>query len=113
MHSDIERARRLARLLDSEFRIFSYRFGLDPILGLVPGLGDLATMLLGLYIVRIAQNANAPAHILRHMFAALVLDLAMGAIPFVGDLGDFVFRANNYNIKLLESHLRKTGRLER
>lgn len=100
----LRRYSRLAWLLDQAFRIPAtrWRFGLDPILGLVPGLGDLFTAILGAYGVLLARQLGAPASIQIRMMLNLVADAVAGALPVVGDIFDFAFKANARNLLLLE-----------
>jgi hypothetical protein len=94
----------LARWMDDRF--------LDPLLGLVlPGVGDLLGSLLGLYPVVLAWRRRAPKALLARMLLNLAADAAGGAIPIVGDIWDFMFKANARNLELLEA--RSTGRVVR
>lgn len=91
----IQRAELVARLLDRSY--------LDPILGFVaPGLGDGVGLLLGLYIVFAARKAKASRLLQARMLLNLAADGLIGAIPFVGDLFDIVFKANTRNLELLK-----------
>lgn len=104
--SDIEQ---LATLLDAQFRIpgTSLRFGYDSIIGLVPGVGDSVTALLGGYIVYRARQLGAPPSLIARMLLNLGVDAAFGSIPIVGDVFDFAFKANRKNVALLRQHLAK------
>jgi hypothetical protein len=101
------RARDLARILDSAFRVpgTRYRFGLDPILGLIPGLGDAIGGGFGFYLLFLAYRAGAPPIILIRMFGHIGLDVLLGAVPLVGDLLDVGYKANIRNLGLLERYL--------
>jgi Domain of unknown function (DUF4112) len=98
------RYRAVANLLDQFFRVpgTSLRFGLDPLLGLIPGAGDLATAALGAYGLIVAAQLGAPASIQLRMLLNLLLDAGIGAIPIAGDLFDFAFKAHVRNLRLLE-----------
>lgn len=99
----VARAIRLARLLDDRF--------LDPILGvLLPELGDTVGMVLGLYPVFVAYREGLPRTLLARMVLNLALDLLVGAIPALGDIFDFAFRANRRNAEMLEAYV-QTGTL--
>ena len=101
------RARALARMLDSAFRIpgTSVTVGLDPILGLLPGLGDLAGAAASGYIVLTAARLGAPKAVLAKMLLNLGTDTLVGSVPVLGDLFDVGVRANIRNTELLDLHL--------
>jgi len=95
---DLARAKAVARWTDQRF--------LDPLLGLVlPGLGDVLGMAAGLYIVRIAVRHGVPRRTVRRMLFNLGIDFLGGVVPIVGDIFDFLNRANVRNARLLEQHL--------
>jgi hypothetical protein len=87
--------------------------GLDGILGLIPGVGDAATGLVGLYIIYQARQAGAPGWLLGRMVGNVALDTAIGSIPVVGDLFDVGFKANRRNLRLLRRHLEQSRGRER
>lgn len=100
----------LARLMDSAFRVpgLGIRFGLDSIIGLLPGVGDAATSLVSLYILAAASRyAVAPVTQLR-MALNIGIDAVLGAVPIVGDLFDVYWKANIRNVELLRRHLEAT-----
>jgi hypothetical protein len=102
-----EWARRLSALLDSAFRIpgTQLRIGLDPILGaLLPELGDALTAVLSLSLVTVAFRQRVPRWVLARMLVNIAFDAVLGAIPFVGDVFDFAFKANEKNLALIERH---------
>jgi hypothetical protein len=98
----------LTRLLDDRFRIpgTSIRFGLDGLIGLVPGLGDAATTTVSLYLVYRAHALGAPKAVLARMMVNILADTAVGAIPLLGDIFDVAFKANRRNLDLLRRHLK-------
>jgi hypothetical protein len=92
----LEAAETLARWLDNRF--------LDPLLGLLlPGIGDLLGSALGLYPVFLAWQRRAPKALLARMLLNLAADAAGGAIPVIGDIWDFLFRAHARNLQLLRA----------
>jgi hypothetical protein len=102
----------IAKLLDAQFRVplTRWRFGLDGILGLVPGAGDIATALVGAYGLVVAWKLGAPASIHLRMVLNLLLDAGVGSIPIAGDLFDFAFKANIRNERLLMQWLEARAR---
>ena len=106
---------RVAWLLDSAIAIPGTRFriGLDAIIGLVPGLGDVAGVLLSSYIVREAARAGAPKSVLLHMAWNVAVEGVVGMIPFAGDIFDAAWKANQRNVALLEAHFADPRRAQR
>lgn len=101
---ETERVRSLARLLDSAIRIpgTGIRFGLDSVIGLIPGVGDLTGAAMSGYIVLAAARLGVPPSVLAKMVLNLGVDTLVGTIPLLGDLFDVGFRANTRNAALLE-----------
>lgn len=100
-------ARQLSRLLDSAIRIpgTDIRIGLDPILGaLLPELGDALTGVLALTLLGVAYRERVPKVVLLRMLLNIGLDALLGAVPLVGDVFDFAFKANDKNLALIERH---------
>jgi len=102
----LERLRRLGYLLDNSIPIPGTRFriGLESIVGLVPGVGDLVGGGFSLYILLQAARMGVPASLLTRMGWNLVVDVVVGAVPFLGDLFDAGFKANMRNLALLDRH---------
>jgi len=102
----IQLLRRWARLLDSAFRMpgTNFRFGLDPLIGLIPGIGDLVTPIFGVLIIWHAASLRVPKVIIARMVINAVVDGVVGAVPVFGDAIDFAWRANEWNMALLERH---------
>ena len=105
-------ARFLADLLDQRFTIpgTSVRIGLDPILGLLPGVGDLVANLTGSAILLIAAQFNIPKIILLRMGLNIAVNALIGAIPIFGDVFSIWFRSNVKNVQLLERYIGATRR---
>lgn len=98
---------RLSRILDAAIRIpgTDIRIGLDPILGLVPGLGDWAGALGSGYILLRAASLGAARPTLLRMAANIGVDFMAGSVPVLGDIFDLGWRANERNMVLLRAHL--------
>ena len=107
VRGDIEGIRRLAYVLDDLVRVpgTNIRFGLDAVLGLMPGGGDVAGGALSAYtIIRAAGLGAGPAVIMR-MGLNVLIDTVVGAVPFLGDLFDFGWKSNRRNIALLDRYV--------
>ncbi len=96
---------KLTVLMDSKFKFFGYSFGLDPIIGLIPGVGDTITSIISLYILWIGRRLDLPQEALYKMARNVILDFILGMIPILGDLADFYFHANTKNLKIIQSYL--------
>ena len=98
--------RKWAVLLDSAFQVpgTKMRFGLDPIVGLIPGVGDIITGFFSVMIVIHAVRLQIPKVVIARMMLNTGLDLLVGAVPLLGDLFDAGFKANLRNLSLLERH---------
>jgi hypothetical protein len=98
--------RHFSRLLDSAYEIpgTSYRVGLDPIVGLVPGIGDLISPLFTLALLWQSQDLRLPRVVQLRMLFNVALDTFVGMVPVAGDLFDFAWKANDMNMALLERH---------
>jgi hypothetical protein len=97
----------LTQLMDGLFEIpiIRRKFGLDPLIGLVPVIGDLIPAAIGLYLVFEARELGASRWLMARMVGNLLLDLLVGAVPVLGDVFDFMFRAHHRNLKLLQKEL--------
>lgn len=107
----LEQLHGLARLLDSAFVLpgTRFRFGLDALIGLIPGVGDLVGAGLSGFILLQAARIGVPKSVLLRMGWNVAVETVVGAIPFAGDLFDAVYKANNRNIRLLDRYLAEPG----
>lgn len=110
---EIARLEWLADLLDSRFRIpgTQIRFGLDPLVGLVPVAGDFIGLLVSLYIVVELADLGLPLFTKLRMLTNILLDFFIGSIPLVGDVLDVAIRVNRKNLALARRALERRGRL--
>ena len=108
----IARMDALATLLDTAFVIpgTGIRFGLDALIGLVPGIGDAVTTVMSLFIVHEAYQLGAPGHVIARMLGNVALDGVIGAVPLAGDAFDVIWRSNRRNMRLLRDWLEREGR---
>ena len=97
---------RIAKLLDSKFEIpgTGIRFGLDPLLSLMPVLGDLITLIISSMLIYTMHNHGASRKVVVKMMLNAGLDTIIGAIPLVGTVFDVFYRSNERNVKLLKEH---------
>ena len=96
----------LADLLDSRWRIpgTPWRFGLDAVVGIVPGAGDLVAGVAGAYILHAAWRAGVPKTVLARMIGNIALDTTVGSIPILGGIFDIAFKSNQRNLRLYARH---------
>jgi hypothetical protein len=103
----VTRARGLARLLDDLIRIpgTNIGIGLDPIIGLIPGVGDVIGGLMSSYILVVAAQEGVPTSVLMRMLGNIALDSVVGVVPVIGDLFDVGVKSNRRNVDLLERYV--------
>lgn len=104
-----QRIEAMERLLEGLFEVplVGRKVGLDAIVGLVPGIGDAVTAVMGLYIVWEARNLGMSRWQIWRMIGNVGFDALVGAVPVAGDLFDFMFRSNTRNLKIIRRHLDK------
>jgi len=104
------RVHRLARLMDSSFRLpGGFRIGIDGLIGLVPVVGDLTAAGASFYIVAQAARAGVPGRALGRMLLNIALDTVIGAIPVLGDVFDVAFKTNLRNARLMDKYLDRSA----
>jgi Domain of unknown function (DUF4112) len=103
----LNRIRKLSRLMDTSIRIpgIGFRIGIDPIIGLVPGAGDLISTAFSAYIIFLATRFGLPHKDLGKMIFNVGLEAVVGTVPLVGDLFDAFYKSNIRNLEILEQHL--------
>ncbi len=111
----LQRLQRLARLMDTAWGIpfTRLRFGMDSVLGLVPGAGDAIGFGISAYAVILAHRMGAPPALLVKMLAKAAIDAGVGSIPVAGDVFDLFFKANTRNLRLLSEFLEKSKNTQR
>jgi hypothetical protein len=107
--------RTLAKYLDNAFVVpgTNFRFGLDALIGLIPGVGDVIGSAIGGYIILVAARLGVPRAVIGRMLLNQGIDAAVGIVPFAGDLLDAAWRANAKNARLLEQALADPARARR
>jgi len=103
----------LSRVMDHALRIpgTDIRFGLDAVLGLIPGVGDVATNLVSAYLVMEARRLGLPRWDMTRMIGNILVDVGVSAVPLAGDVFDLFWRANDRNMTILRDHLARRGKV--
>ena len=101
MKSHIAFAQRLVTLMDTKFNLFGIRFGIDPILDILPGFGSMIGAGMSCYLFWIAYQLKVPSRIYFRMGWHIFLDFILGLLPFIGVIVDLFYRANTKNLALL------------
>ncbi|AFZ17550.1 DUF4112 domain-containing protein [Allocoleopsis franciscana] len=106
----LNRIRKLSRLMDTAIGIpgTKFRIGLDPIIGLIPGAGDLISTSFSAYIIYLATRLGIPSKDIQKMILNIGLEAVVGTVPLVGDLFDAYYKSNIRNLAILEKHLQAT-----
>jgi hypothetical protein len=108
-HPRFRRIRFLSTLMDQSIRLpTGYRIGIDPFLGLIPGIGDGLGAAVSCYLIYQAARLGLPKRILARMFGNVLIEAAAGTFPLIGDIFDAVWKANIRNFRLVELHYRPT-----
>lgn len=104
----LREVRKIADFLDSKFHLpFGWKIGWDGILGLIPGIGDLTTNLISFYILYQAAVIGCPLSVVLRMFLNVLIDNVLDTIPLLGNIFDFMWKANNKNLAIIESYLQQ------
>jgi hypothetical protein len=105
----LARMRALSRLLDTKFSLpGGFRFGIDPLIGLIPGIGDVIASTLSIWLVYDAARLGLQKRIVARMAFNVLLEAAVGTIPILGTFVDAVWKANARNMRLVEANYRPT-----
>lgn len=110
----LERLERFSYWTDSNFRVpfTPYRFGISPLLGLLPGIGDFAGLLLSLYVLIEARKVGASRRVQWRIIRNMLIEFFVGLFPLLGDVFDAVFKANTRNTNLLKRYLEEQLEIE-
>jgi hypothetical protein len=101
----MEAVERLAWLMDRCIRIGPYSIGIDGLIGLIPGLGDIAGGVISMYVVIIAARMGMPRVTIFRMVTNIGVDVLIGTVPVIGDAFDFAFKATTRNVNLMRAHI--------
>ena len=107
LEEKLVRLRQLSKNLDESFTIpgTNIKFGIDAILGLVPGGGDLVSGIFSLYMLRAAMKMKLPKRAIISILANIILDTTIGIIPVAGDIFDIFWKSNKRNMNIIEKHI--------
>lgn len=94
----------LTTLLDEQFTVFGIKFGIDPLLDFIPGIGNFIGVGISLYLVWIGKQMNIPNEALFKMIRNIILDFLLGIIPILGEFADVAFRSNSKNLAILRTY---------
>ena len=110
-----QRLEKLAWVLDSIIPIpgTNWRIGLDGLIGLGPGVGDISAGVISTYILYQALRMGVPTMVVGRMLLNIVMESVIGVIPFFGDLFDFAFKANKRNVELLREYVDQPDTVKR
>ena len=100
------KAQKLANLLDTSVKIplINFRIGLDALVGLIPGVGDVLMLVVSFRIVQLGKQIGLPRGLIKVMIRNCLLDFGLGFIPVVGDIADFFYKANQANVRVMEKY---------
>ena len=103
--------RGIAKVMDEAVTVPNTRVkvGLDALLGLIPGVGDIGSAAVGAYILRAAARLNVPTVVIARMLMNLLIDAALGIVPFIGDFLDVLYKANAKNARLVVEAVEHRG----
>lgn len=105
----LERMRALSRLLDTKFTLpGGFRFGIDPIIGLIPGIGDVIASTLSVWLVFDAARLGLQKRVVARMVLNVLIEAAVGTVPILGNIIDAVLKANVRNMRLVEANYKPT-----
>lgn len=104
LHAHIRFAKKLVNLLDTKFHIFGLRFGIDPLLDAIPGIGDVMGAVTSCYLYWIAYKLNVPRMVYAKMAWNILFDFILGLIPVIGIVFDSFYKSNVKNLALIEKY---------
>jgi hypothetical protein len=105
-NKSVQNLKKISELLDTKYSgPFGIKFGLDPILGLIPGIGDLVTTVLSFYIIFQAYVIGVGSSVLIRMCVNVLLENLFDMIPFFGNFFDLIWKSNTKNLELLNKYI--------
>ncbi len=107
MNMHLAIATHLVDFFYNQFTFMNFKFGLYSLIDLIPGIGDVVSLLLAVYMIWIAKQLEVPQGKVNRMIGNIILDLSFGAVPLLGDVVDTLFRAHVKNLEILKEHAPK------
>lgn len=107
MDKHLKIAHFFSRVFDDKFSLFGIKFGIDPLIGFIPIIGDIIPAVLSFYMIWIGKQLQLPNSKISQMIRNVLIDVVVGLFPVVGDAADFFVKANKKNYKILLDHLSK------
>ncbi len=104
MQSHINNAKKLTKLLDTKFQILGFKFGIDPLLDLVPNLGNIVGTFISFYLLWIAFQLKLPRKAYIHLMGNIAIDFLLGSVPIAGVIFDAFYKSNVRNLNLIEKY---------
>lgn len=104
MSKSIKDIEMLSDLMDQQFKVLGFRFGLDGLIGLIPVVGDVATSGVSFYIILRAFIMGFPLFVIMRMLVNILIDFVIGAVPVIGNVFDFIWKANTANVAIMKSY---------
>lgn len=105
LREHIEFARTLVHMLDTKYKVFGIKFGIDPLFDFIPGAGNFIASCASLYLFWIAYRVSVPHYVYVRMLANMGVDFLIGSVPFIGIVFDALYRANVKNFALIEKYV--------
>ena len=108
-NNQLKSLEKLSKLMDAQFTIpgTNIKFGLDALIGLMPGVGDLSTFAISGYMLFIMAKNGASGFVLARMILNILVDAIVGAVPILGDIFDVAFKANTRNMRLMNQYYKE------
>jgi hypothetical protein len=100
----LQSARTLAGLFDTRFHILGFRFGIEPLIGLIPFVGDMVSAAVSLYLMFVGRQLGLPPSAMARMAGNAGTDFLVGLVPIAGDFADAIFKAHARNLRILETY---------
>jgi hypothetical protein len=105
MDKHLKYAKTFSKILDDQFEVLGFKFGLDPIIGFIPIAGDVLPLVFSGYVAWIGHRTGMETKQILKIIINALLDILVGLVPVIGDFGDFFYKSHKKNYDLLEKHI--------